>query len=164
MNAEKPAFGKNSMTKNSFGTDGSFDCGHPAIEVDAVRDCLQTVIDFVNAHLKQWECPRKVLLQINLAVEEIFINIANYAYPGTFGKARVSIEELKEPAGIRLVFMDQGIPYDPLKKPDPDITLSARERPIGGLGIYLVKKQMDLVEYRYENNCNILTLTKYFSR
>ena len=164
MNTEKPASGKNNMINNSLCSDGGFYCGQLEIEVDAAKECLPKVLDFVNRHLKQWSCPRRILLQIDLTVEEIFVNIANYAYPGTFGKARVSIEPLEDPAGIRIVFTDQGIPYNPLKKPDPDITLSVKDRPIGGLGIYLVKKQMDLVEYRYEDECNILTLTKYFSK
>ncbi len=166
MDIKKLFSGKNCSVEKPLGADGSFDDAGQEIMVDALRSNLQTVLDFIDARLKQCGCPRRTQMQINLTVEEIFVNIANYAYPGSSGSARIGAEILKdpEPAGIRITFTDQGIPYNPLAKPDPDVTLSAKDRPIGGLGIFLVKKTMDQIEYRYENSCNILTMTKYFPK
>ena len=111
----------------------------------------------------------KLIMQINLAVEEIYVNRAHYAYgqndsngriiPDTgTGPAQIILEA--DDSRILLTFIDEGIKYDPLKKEDPDITLSAEDREIGGLGIFMVKKIMDDVSYRYEDGKNILTLTK----
>ncbi len=167
MNGKISVSDKNCTVENTSRQDAGFDsaCGNRAaeIEVDAVRESLPAVLDFVSDYLQDAGCPRKAAMQISLTAEEIFVNIASYSYPDSAGTARIILEPVREPAGIRLIFVDQGIPYDPLKKPDPDITLSAAERPIGGLGIFLVKKNMDRVEYRYEDNSNILTLTKYFT-
>ena len=96
--------------------------------------------------------------QIDLSVEEIFVNIASYAYREEPGKAEVSVE--CNNGEITIVFKDNGKPYNPLEKPDPDVTLSAEEREIGGLGIFLVKKNMDDVSYEYKNDQNILTIKK----
>lgn len=96
---------------------------------------------------------------LRLVVEEIVVNIVNYAYPeGVDGELNVSITA--NDAEITLVFADSGTPFDPLAKDDPDTTLGIDERPIGGLGIFLVKQMMDTVTYRYENGCNILTMSK----
>ena len=100
---------------------------------------------------------------MNLTLEEIYINIASYAYAPNTGKVKLILDDLKDPDGIRMTFIDQGVPYDPLQKKDPDITLPAEERPVGGLGIYLVKKNMDVLNYRYENQSNILELTKFYA-
>ena len=95
-----------------------------------------------------------------VAVEELFVNIAHYAYsPGT-GSATIGVEILKDPAAIAITFTDRGKPFDPLAKEDPDITLSAEERQIGGLGIYMVKKSMDEVVYEYKDGQNILRIKK----
>ncbi len=101
----------------------------------------------------------KQQMQIEVAVEEIFINIANYAYAPLTGSAEIDF--LCENGVAEITFIDNGVSYDPLAKADPDITLSARERPIGGLEILMVKKTMDDVLYRSENDCNILTIRKY---
>lgn len=96
---------------------------------------------------------------LRLVVEEIVVNIVNYAYPeGLDGELNVSITA--NDTEITLVFSDSGTPFDPLAKDDPDTTLGIDERPIGGLGIFLVKQMMDTVTYRYENGCNILTMSK----
>lgn len=96
---------------------------------------------------------------LHLVVEEIVVNIVNYAYPvGADGE--VSIDVIATPSAIELSFSDCGVPFNPLEKEDPDTTLSAEERPIGGLGIFLVKQMMDSVNYRYEDGRNILTTTK----
>jgi sigma-B regulation protein RsbU (phosphoserine phosphatase) len=134
------------------------------LELEATRDNLQSVLDFVNEHLDEINCPKKARMQLNLTVEEIYINIASYAYTPNIGMVKVVLDDLKNPDGVRLTFIDQGVPYNPLAKADPDVTLPAEQRPIGGLGIYLVKKNMDKVEYKYENNSNVLVMTKYFKK
>ena len=128
------------------------------LTVDAKGQNMQRVIEFVDSYLDKHDCSERTKMHLDLAVEEIFVNIANYAYKGREGKASITVDE--QDGYISITFEDNGVPYDPLKKPDPDITLSAQDRQIGGLGIYLVKKNMDEVEYKYENNKNILTITK----
>ena len=104
----------------------------------------------------------KVQIQINIAVEEIFVNIAHYAYNPEVGPATIRVEILEDPLAVSLTFIDQGTPYDPLAKEDPDVTLAADERTIGGLGIFMVKKSMDDVKYEYKEGSNILTIVKKF--
>jgi anti-sigma regulatory factor (Ser/Thr protein kinase) len=101
-------------------------------------------------------------MQIDVAVDELFGNIARYAYPEGAGRATVRIEPDPERQEVSITFLDRGIPYDPLQKEDPDVTLSAEERKIGGLGIYIVKKSMDAVSYRYEDGQNILCILKKY--
>ena len=133
---------------------------HFEMETEALADNLAAVTAFVNGHLEKVGCPMKAQMQIELAVEEIFVNIASYAYaPGT-GRAIIQVEVTDAPASATIIFIDQGTPYDPLAKPDPDVSLSAKEREIGGLGIYLTKKTMDDVRYEYKDGKNILTLMK----
>ena len=121
---------------------------------------LDEVMTFVDTFLEEAECSMKVQMQIDLAVEEIFVNIASYAYDTEIGTAVVQVTVLKEPLSVEITFIDNGTQYDPLAKEDPDITLSAEERKIGGLGILLTKKSMDDVQYEYANGSNILTLRK----
>ena len=99
-------------------------------------------------------------MQISLAAEEVFVNIAHYAYAPDKGRAVVRVEVSGDPVSVTITFMDHGMPYDPLGNEDPDLTLSAEERQIGGLGVFLVKKTMDDVNYEYKNGQNILTLKK----
>lgn len=122
---------------------------------------LNSVIEFTEQELEGLDCPMKAQMQITIAVEEIFVNIANYAYGGEKGQAILEIEK-SEDGGVILCFKDQGRPFNPLEKPDPDISLGVEERGIGGLGILMVKKTMDRVEYTYENGQNILRLWKHF--
>ncbi|MBO4580147.1 MAG: anti-sigma factor antagonist [Clostridiales bacterium] len=129
------------------------------IEVEAVVDNLKEVQAFIDEHLEAVDCPMKASMQISLAAEEIFVNIANYAYAPDKGNATVRIEVTKEPAVI-ITFVDQGVPYDPLAKEDPDVSLSAEARKIGGLGIFLTKKTMDDVVYEYKDGSNILRMKK----
>ena len=128
--------------------------------IEATVDQLQTVIDFVNAHLEAVDCPMKSQMQMEIAVEEIFVNIANYAYAPEIGKATVRVEVSGDPVTVSITFIDRGVPYDPLAKEDPDVTLSAEERKIGGLGIFMTKKIMDDISYEYKDGQNILTLKK----
>ena len=130
------------------------------LTVNATVENIEIVTDFVNEQLEELLCPMKAQMQIDIAVEELFVNIAHYAYsPGT-GSATIGVEILKDPAAIAITFTDRGKPFDPLAKEDPDITLSAEERQIGGLGIYMVKKSMDEVVYEYKDGQNILRIKK----
>ena len=130
------------------------------IKLDAILDNLDEVLAFVDGELEKVGCSMKVQMQIDVAVEEIFVNIASYAYGDKIGSAEI-ITDYDEPSkSMSFTFIDQGTPYDPLAKEDPDVTLSAEERQIGGLGIYIVKKSMDDVKYEYKDNSNILTLVK----
>ena len=131
-------------------------------ELNVVADTknLEEVLEFVNKHLEEKNCPRKAKVQIDIAVEELFVNIAHYAYNPEVGQAIVRVEIVEEPLSVIITFIDHGIPYDPLAKADPDVTLSAQEREIGGLGIYMVKKSMDDITYEYKDGKNILTIQK----
>lgn len=121
---------------------------------------LETITAFVDECLEQIDCPLHIQTQLDIAVDELFSNIAYYAYqPGT-GEATVRLEISEEPAWVTLTFIDGGIPYDPLSHADPDTTLSAEERQIGGLGIYMVKKSMDAVSYQYTDGKNVLKIRK----
>ena len=130
-------------------------------EFSACDETLHEALGFVEEQLELLDCPMKVVMQITVAVEEIYVNIAHYAYDGAAGGMTLTMDALPE-GGVMIRFADSGIPFDPLAKKDPDITLSAEERSIGGLGIYMVKKSMDSVNYVRENGQNILTITKKF--
>ena len=128
------------------------------LTVEAKKENLDKALSFVENRLEEAGCSVKARTQICVAAEEIFINIASYAYAPETGDAVISVKVDGETAGIE--FRDRGIPFDPLARPDPDVTLSAEERGIGGLGIYMVKKTMDEVLYRRENGENVLTIRK----
>ena len=121
---------------------------------------LPRVLDFIEGHLEGTSISIKQKMQILVAVEEIFVNIASYAYAPDQGNAIVRIEFSDEPVEVTITFMDNGVPFDPLQRRDPDVTLSAEERRIGGLGIFMTKKTMDSVDYEYKNGQNILRLKK----
>jgi len=123
--------------------------------IDAKLENLETVLDFVNARLE--DCPPRIKNQIGIVIDEIFSNIAYYAYHPDIGSVAVRISLDSE---ITIEFEDGGIAYDPLSAEDPDITLSIEEREIGGLGLFVVKNLMDSMEYRREGNKNILTIKK----
>ena len=126
---------------------------------EALGENLEPVIGFLEENLESLGCPFKEQQQICIAVEELFVNIVNYAYPDSAGPADLEVRKLPEQV-IEVVIRDSGVPFDPLNRQDPDITLMAEDRPIGGLGIYMVKKCIDEVTYHYENGQNILTLRK----
>ena len=130
------------------------------ITVSASPDSVEKVANYVNEELEKVFCPMKAQMQIGVAVEEIFANIVNYAYGEESGEVEISIDTEDAPKNVRIVFKDSGIQYNPLEKDDPDITLSSDERPIGGLGVFMVKKLMDYVVYRYEEGRNILEIRK----
>jgi len=141
----KPKEGGTHMTKQTF----------PA-RVEALSD----VLGFVDRILELYECPMKIQTAICVAIEEVFVNVAHYAYGDGEGDMTLGIGFDEESRTITFRMTDKGVQFDPLKKPDPDITLSAEEREIGGLGIFITKKTMDQVTYAYENGENILTMIK----
>ncbi len=126
---------------------------------EALGKNLEPVISFLEENLESLGCPFKEEQQMCIAVEELFINIVNYAYPESAGPADVEIQELPDRV-IQIILRDGGVPFNPLELKDPDVTLKAEDRQIGGLGIYMVKKSMDEVNYHYENGQNILILQK----
>ena len=132
------------------------------LEIEALVENLPKVLEFVDEKLDAKDCPAPVKIQIDIAVEEIFVNIASYAYNPEIGAATIEVEVKDDPLSVELTFIDNGVQYDPLAKEDPDITLSAEERGIGGLGIFMVKESMDNVEYEYSNGKNILKIKKTF--
>ena len=122
---------------------------------------LEPVQRVVEEQIERYDCSARVRFQLDVAVEEIFINIAKYAYrPGQAGQAAVRCCVGGDPLQVTIQFQDQGVPFNPLAKEDADITLTAQERQIGGLGILMVKKSMDAVRYSYEDGKNILTIQK----
>lgn len=127
------------------------------IELEAQTDKLDTLLTLLEKDLEAAECPQETRTVVEICAEEIFVNIASYAYGEETGMAR--IEERIEERRISICFQDRGTPYNPLEKKDPDTTLSAEDRQIGGLGIFMVKNMMDTVEYAYEDGCNRLTMT-----
>ena len=130
------------------------------LTLPAVRENIPAVIDFVNRELEGLGCPMKIQSQIDIAIDEIYSNIASYSYEGTDGVVEVRIETEHEPHAVTIAFADSGSPFNPLERSDPNVTLTARERKIGGLGIYMVKKSMDDVRYEYRGGRNILTIRK----
>lgn len=130
------------------------------LRLPATVENLATVSEWVEEMLATLDVPVKIRMQIALAVEEIFVNIANYAYAPGVGEAVIRMGYDIDTHTVKLAFLDQGTPYNPLEKEDPDTNLSAEDREVGGLGIFLVKETMDKVDYIRSNNWNILTLEK----
>lgn len=130
------------------------------ITLAAKVESIAPVTDFVTEQLDEMGCPMKVQMQLAMVVDELFGNIARYAYPSGEGRATVHVEKTADGRQVEITFIDQGVPYNPLEREDPDITLSAEEREIGGLGIFMVKKSVDDMRYRYENGQNLLTVAK----
>lgn len=128
--------------------------------LNAEVDRMDDVLDFVNAELEAHDVSMKVIMQLDIAIEEIFVNIAHYAYNPEIGEAAVTVDVQENPPCVVISFIDRGKPYDPLSREDPDVTLGVEDREIGGLGIYMVKKSMDEVTYTYEDGQNILTIRK----
>jgi len=132
-----------------------------ALTIAATIDNLETVTAFVDEQLEAFDCPMKAQMQIDIAIDELFSNIAYYAYAPDMGDATIQVELLEEPRSVKLTFIDSGIPYDPLKKEDPNTRLSVEEREIGGLGIFMVKKTMDDMSYEYKDGRNRLSIVKH---
>ena len=128
------------------------------IVLDAKVDNLPQVLSFVDEELENAECSMKGMMQIDVAVEEIFVNVASYAYEGKEGNCKIQVDADPAKCYVTITFIDEGIPYNPLAKEDPDVTLSAEEREIGGLGIFIVKKSMDETAYERKDNKNIFSM------
>lgn len=130
------------------------------LTIDATVENITQVTAFVDGQLEALGCPMKAQMQIDIAIDELFGNIAHYAYHPEVGAATVRVEVVQDPLSVVITFIDQGIPYDPLARQEPDIGLSAEEREIGGLGIFMVKKSMDEISYEYVEGKNILRIKK----
>lgn len=136
------------------------------IETEAKLENFETLLAQLEGLLTETGCPADMLYQINICFEEIFVNIASYAYVNGDGDgmARILIEIEEEPYKVYIKFRDTGIKYNPLEKDDPDTTLSAEERSIGGLGVFFVKNMMDEVLYEYKDGENILSIMKEYKK
>ena len=132
------------------------------LTIEASIQNVPAVTDFVNEKLEALNCPAKTQAQIDIAIDELFSNIANYAYMPDTGPATVSVEVEKDPMAVIITFVDHGKPYDPLQQKDPDVSAPPEERPEGGLGVFLVKQIMDNVVYEYKDGKNILKIKKSF--
>ncbi len=130
------------------------------ITVAADLDSLNDVLAFVDGEMERAGCSMKLMTQVDMAVEEIFVNIARYAYHPEAGEASVRCEAGGDPFQIVVGFADRGRPFNPLDRKDPDVTLDAEARQLGGLGILMAKKLMDEIQYEYRDGKNILTLRK----
>ncbi|MBQ6900603.1 MAG: ATP-binding protein [Firmicutes bacterium] len=130
------------------------------LTIDAVIGNIPEVTAFVDEQLEALDCPMKAQMQIDIAIDELMSNIARYAYNPDVGPATVRVEVMEDSMAVIITFIDNGVPYDPLSNEDPDINLSAEEREIGGLGIYMVRKTMDEVVYEYKDGQNILRIRK----
>ncbi len=130
------------------------------LTVKATLENIPRVTAFVDAQLEALDCPVKAQTQLDVAIDELFSNIARYAYAPDTGEATVRFAFDGESRTVVITLIDSGVPFDPLAQAEPDVTLSAGEREIGGLGIFLVRRIMDSVDYSYENGNNILTIYK----
>ena len=126
----------------------------------AVKSELNHVLEWLDALLEKYECPMKTQTQLDIAVEEIFINVASYAYPQGTSTCDITCHFSGTPTKLEITFADKGVPYDPLKKKDPNVALKLEDREAGGLGIFMVKQSMEDMRYKYENGQNILTIVK----
>lgn len=124
----------------------------------ATDEALSEALAYVEEQLERYDCPMRTVMQITVCVEEMFINVAHYAYPDGTGMVTINLD--LENGMFSITFIDEGVPFDPLKKEDPDITLSADDREIGGLGIFMVKKSMNEVSYEYKDGKNVFTMKK----
>lgn len=130
-----------------------------ALRIAAETDKLRDVLSFVDGLLEENDCSMKAQMQIEVTLEELFVNIAHYAYPDGPGEAEIRVRFVD--GYVEITLIDSGIPYDPLAKPDPDVTLPVEERAIGGLGIFMSKKLMDDISYEYKDDKNVLTIKKH---
>lgn len=131
-----------------------------SITVPAFDEDPTPITEFVEEQLALYDCPRKALFQIEVAIEEIFVNIVNYAQLSEDEGVEVRCEVLDDPLRVVVQFLDDGIPFDPLEREDPDVSNTALDERDGGLGIFMVKEMMDNVSYSYEGGKNTLTILK----
>lgn len=126
----------------------------------AAIDQIPEITGFIDRELEACGCPARQQMQIDVAIDELLSNIALYAYPAGAGEVTVGFGFEAGSRTAVLMFSDSGIPYNPLEKPDPDISLPAEKRQIGGLGIFIVRKTMDEMNYSREDGKNILFIKK----
>ena len=126
----------------------------------AILENITPVTAFIDEQLEALDCSMKAQMQIDIAIDELFGNIAHYAYPDGTGEAMVRLDFDEAAHMASISFVDNGVPFNPLEQTDPDVTLSAEKRDVGGLGIFMVKKTMDKLEYSHENGYNELTIHK----
>ena len=130
------------------------------IEVPAIVSELDAVQTFTKKILQEARFSEKSIKQVAVAVEEVFVNIAHYAYtPGT-GEAAVQIEINKKPEQAVITFTDRGKPFNPMAKAEPDVSLPAKDRGVGGLGIFMARRLMDDMSYEYKEGRNVLRMVK----
>ena len=132
------------------------------LTIEAKVENLSTVTKFIIESLEELNCKPKILMQMELVIEELFVNVASYAYKPNIGICTVQKILEDNPRSITVTFIDSGVPYNPLKKEDPDTSLGVEEREIGGLGIFLVKKNVDDITYEHKDGQNVLTFKKLF--
>ena len=130
------------------------------LTMEALPEHIPAVTDFVNTALNELGCSDRVRMQFAIAIDELFSNIAYYAYQPKTGLVTVQVEVENEPPTVILTFLDGGKPFNPLQQKDPDTTLPAKDRKIGGLGIFIVKNTMDDIRYEYKDGKNILSIRK----
>ena len=130
------------------------------LTIPAIPESIPVVTGFIDGQLKALDCAMKARKQIDVAIDELFCNISRYAYGAATGKATVRFDFDEATRTASIAFVDSSVPFDPLEKADPDVTLPAERRGIGGLGIFMVKKTMDRLEYSRENGYNVLTIHK----
>ena len=130
------------------------------LTIEATPENIDTVVEFVDSKLEEFGCDMNEQMAIDVAIDELFTNIASYAYSPEVGLATVRVDLKEDTMSVEITFIDQGKKFDPLAKEDPDTTLDIEDRPIGGMGILIVKKSMDSVDYEYKDGKNILTIRK----
>ncbi|MBR3307635.1 MAG: ATP-binding protein [Lachnospiraceae bacterium] len=135
------------------------------ILIDAKRENLRKVFDFVNSEVCESVDDKSFLRQLKLCVEEAYLNIAEHAYTPETGSVRILAEVRRDAEGIKVIlsFSDRGRPYDPLKTDLPDVGAGIGSREPGGLGILLIKHTADGVDYEYKNGENVLTIEKRYT-
>lgn len=125
---------------------------------EAKTENLSQVLEFLEGELEKYDCDMKIITSLSIVIEELFVNVALYAYPGGSGQATLKLDLIGK--DLLMILVDKGIEFNPLSKKDPDITLKAEDREIGGLGIFMVKKTMDEMSYERKDNMNILSMKK----
>ncbi len=130
------------------------------IMVEAKAEKLTEVLAFLDQELESAGCSFKAQMKLEIALEEMFVNIAQYAYPDGEGSTAIRVQADGTAREVTVTLEDCGIPYNPLERPDPDTTLSSEDRPVGGLGIFMVRQSMDSVAYEYRDGKNLFTMKK----
>lgn len=132
------------------------------LTIDAKVENLAIVTEFITSSLEEKDCSIKIIMQMELVIEEIFVNVSSYAYSPNIGSVTICKEFEDAPQAVIITFIDSGVSYNPLEHEDPDINAGIDERDIGGLGIFLVKKNVNEISYERKDGKNILTIKKIF--